>query len=67
MDFKKILMIVLGVIFLIVLIQNLQPIIVEFLFWEIEVPQIIMLFLSALLGFIICYIWLHIRGRRRRI
>ncbi len=67
MDYKRILMIILGVIFLIVLIQNFQPISVEFLFWEIEVPQIIMLFLSALLGFIICYIWLHIRGRRRRI
>ncbi len=67
MEFRKILMIILGVIFLIVLVQNLQPITVEFLFWERDVPQIIMLFLSALLGFIICYIWLHIRGRRRRI
>ncbi len=67
MEFRKILMIILGVIFFIVLAQNFQPIIVEFLFWEIEVPQIIMLFLSALLGFIICYIWMHIRGRRRRI
>ncbi len=67
MEFRKILMIILGVIFLIVLVQNFQAITVEFLFWEIEIPQIIVLFLSALLGFIICYIWLHIRGRRRRI
>ncbi|GEM_PF-2287637 len=66
MDFKRVLIIILAIVFFIVLVQNFQPINVEFLFWEVEVPQIIMLFLSALLGFLICYIWLHIRGRRRR-
>jgi len=66
MEFKKIIIGILVVLFAIVLFQNTQVITVKFLFWEVQMAQILILLLSALLGFAIGYILLHIRGRRKR-
>ncbi|UCH12455.1 MAG: LapA family protein [Candidatus Omnitrophota bacterium] len=50
---KKIALIVLGVLLLIILLQNTQVVSVRFLFWKLSMSRIILLPLFMLIGFII--------------
>ena len=50
---KKIALIVLGVLLLIILLQNTQVVSVRFLFWKLSMSRIILLPLFMLVGFII--------------
>jgi len=50
---KKIALIVLGVLILVVLLQNTQVVSVRFLFWKLSMSRIILLPLFMLVGFII--------------
>ncbi len=51
MNFKKIALIVAGVLALIVLLQNSEVVTVKFLFWHFAMSQIILLPLTVLAGF----------------
>ena len=50
---KNIALIVLGVLLLVVLLQNTQVVSVRFLFWKLSMSRIIFLPLIMLIGFII--------------
>ena len=53
MSTKNTVLVVLGVLCLIVLLQNTQVVSVRFLFWKLSMSRIILLPLFMLIGFII--------------
>ncbi len=53
MNSKNIALIVLGVLLLVVLLQNTQVVSVRFLFWKLSMSRIILLPLFTLIGLII--------------
>ena len=53
MNSKNIALIVLGVLLLVVLLQNTQVVSVRFLFWKLSMSRIILLPLFMLIGLII--------------
>ena len=53
---KQIGMIVLGVLFLIVLLQNTSVVTVRFLFWQFGMSQIILIPIVLIFGFTVGYI-----------
>ena len=50
---KKIALIVVGVLILVVLLQNTQVVSVRFLFWKLSMSRIILLPLFMLVGFVV--------------
>lgn len=61
MQAKTVLIVVLVVLFLILLIQNLQVVYLRFLFWKISMSRIIFYPLILLTGFLIGYFTAKIR------
>jgi uncharacterized integral membrane protein len=61
MQAKTVLIAVLVVLFLILLIQNVQVVYLRFLFWKISMSRIIFYPLILLTGFLIGYITAKIR------
>ncbi len=51
MEAKKITLIVAGVLALIILLQNSEVVSIKFLFWSVDMSQIILLPLILLIGF----------------
>jgi uncharacterized integral membrane protein len=56
MKAKAIILIVLAVLFVVIIVQNSEPIAARILFWEFHTSQIILFFLTLLIGFIGGYI-----------
>jgi uncharacterized integral membrane protein len=56
----------LVVLFLILLIQNTQAVSVKIYFWEISMPQIILIVAVLLIGFIAGYVAARVTGRSRK-
>lgn len=48
------LILILTLIIIIFSIQNADPVSLKFLYWSFEVPKVVVLFLSLLLGVVIC-------------
>ena len=62
---KMIAALVLLGLFLIVLFQNTQVVVLRLLFWEISMSQILLTFLTVLIGFVAGYLVAKMaRGRR---
>ena len=62
---KRIAALVLLGLFLIVLFQNTQVVVLRLLFWEISMSQILLTFLTALIWFVAGYLVAKMaRGRR---
>ncbi len=61
---KLIIAVVLGFLAAIVLVQNTQVATLYFLFWEISMSQIIVIFFSLLTGFLIGYLVALLRKRK---
>jgi len=57
MKFKTIIALILIALFLILLIQNIQVVTLQFLFWEISMSRIIFIPLILIIGFILGYIF----------
>jgi uncharacterized integral membrane protein len=53
MKTKNIVLVILGILLLVVLLQNTQVVSVRFLFWKLSMSRIILLPLVMLIGFII--------------
>jgi uncharacterized integral membrane protein len=53
---KNIIVLILVVLSLVILIQNTHVVIFRVLFWKIAVSQIILIFLTMLIGFVIGFI-----------
>lgn len=52
MKAKQILLLIIGAIFLIIVLQNTEEILVTFFFWSVTLPKIVVLLISALIGFV---------------
>jgi uncharacterized integral membrane protein len=63
---KTVIILIIFVLFLIVLLQNTQVVILRFLFWEISMSRIIFLAVSLLIGIVIGYVAAGIGGRERK-
>jgi putative membrane protein len=57
---------VLVVLFLILLIQNTQAVSLKIYFWEMSMPQIILITVVLLIGFIAGYVVATMTGKSRK-
>jgi uncharacterized integral membrane protein len=55
MKIKNLIIVVLSFILLVLLVQNLQYVSINFLIWKFSLPKIILLIISATIGFVIGY------------
>lgn len=62
---KTIAVFILSVLMLVVLYQNTHDITVHFLFWKIILPQIFLIFLTLIAGFLLGYLVARIPRHRR--
>jgi uncharacterized integral membrane protein len=63
---KVIIGLVLGVLFLIFLFQNMEPVPLQFYFWQRSMPKIILISLAILVGFVVGFAVAKITGRPRK-
>jgi len=61
---KFIVVLVLIALFLIILIQNMQPVTLRLFFWEIGASQIILIPIIMAIGFIIGYLVAKMTGKQ---
>ena len=57
---------VLGLLFVIFLFQNMEPVPLQFYFWQRSMPIIILISLSILVGFVAGFVVAKITGRPRK-
>ena len=57
---------VVGVLFVIFLFQNMEPIPLQFYFWQRSMPKIILISLAILVGFVAGFAVAKITGRPRK-
>lgn len=62
---KQIAIIVAGVLFLIILLQNTQMVTLHLLFWPISMSQIILLMMMLIFGFILGYFMHSLRLKKK--
>lgn len=55
MQLKMIAIIIAAILVLIVLVQNTYNVNIHFLFWQISMPQVVLIFISVVLGVILGY------------
>ncbi|MDZ4345371.1 MAG: lipopolysaccharide assembly protein LapA domain-containing protein [Candidatus Binatia bacterium] len=55
-----------GFVVLIVMLQNTQTVIVHILFWQIVLPQILLIFLILLAGLLIGYLLGTLKSSRQK-
>jgi len=63
---KTIILIVVLVLFLVILFQNMSAVTLKMLFWRIEAPQIILIPLTMLLGFVIGFAVAKLTGKGKK-
>jgi uncharacterized integral membrane protein len=65
MKAKVWIIIVIAILLLIILVQNTGPVTLNLFFWEITMPQILLLFFSIIIGLVIgCIIRLFSKKKR---
>ena len=65
MKAKQILLLIIGAIFLIIVPQNTEEILVTFFFWSVTLPKIVVLLISALIGFVAGILIFSITTKRK--
>ncbi len=63
---KTIGIIIVAVLFFIILVQNTQPVILRLLFWDIMAPQIVLIPVVLLIGFVLGYVVAKLTGRPKK-
>jgi uncharacterized integral membrane protein len=63
---KFIAVLVLIALFLIILIQNIQPVTLRLFFWKVGMSQIILIPLTMAIGFVVGFIVAKVAGNQRR-
>ncbi len=58
-------MMVLLVLFAIAVLQNTQPVSLQFLFWSVSMPRAILILISALVGLVLG-IFFSVRAKKNR-
>lgn len=54
-----------ALLVLVIMLQNTQTVIIHLLFWQIVMPQILLIFLVLVAGLLIGYLLGSLRGNRR--
>jgi len=62
---KFIIVLVLITLFLIILIQNIQPVTLQLFFWKVGMPQIILIPLIMAIGFVVGFVVSKVTGKQR--
>ena len=63
---KFIVVLVLIALFLIILIQNIQPVTLRLFFWKVGMSQIILIPLTMAIGFVVGFIVAKVTGNQTR-
>jgi uncharacterized integral membrane protein len=63
---KFIVVLVLITLFLIILIQNIQPVTLRLFFWKVGMPQVILIPLTMAIGFVVGFIIAKVTGNKTR-
>lgn len=58
---KFIIIAILAILFIIILLQNMQPVTLRLFFWEISASQIILIPLTMLIGFVVGFVVVKLR------
>lgn len=66
MKLQTVIILILVLLFLIILIQNTQVVALHLLFWKISMSQIVLIFLTLLVGLILGWVLAKLTGRTRR-
>ena len=61
---KFIIVLVLITLFLIILIQNIQPVTLQLFFWKVGMPQIILIPLIMAIGFVVGFVVSKVTGKQ---
>jgi uncharacterized integral membrane protein len=62
---KFIVVLVLIALFLIILIQNIQPVTLRLFFWKVGMSQIILIPLTMAIGFVVGFVVSKVTGNQR--
>lgn len=65
MKFKQILFVILLILLIILMVQNSHMTKVEFLFWHLDIPTILLLLITAIVGMIIGWFAKMYLGKRK--
>ncbi len=65
MNFKHILIIILGILVLTILLQNTQVVTLQLLFWKVQMSRIIFIPLVLVIGFVFGFITNAMMRKRR--
>jgi uncharacterized integral membrane protein len=63
---KSIVILIVAILFLIILVQNTQTVILSLLFWKIMAPQIVLIPVVLLIGFALGYAVAKLTGRPKK-
>jgi len=63
---KFIVVLILIALFLIILIQNIQPVTLQLFFWKVGVSQIILIPLIMAIGFVVGFVVSKVTGNQRK-
>ena len=63
---KFIIVLVLITLFLIILIQNIQPVTLQLFFWKVGMSQIILIPLIMAIGFVVGFVVSKVTGNQRK-
>ena len=63
---KFIVVLVLIALFLIILIQNIQPVTLQLFFWKVGMSQIILIPLIMAIGFVVGFVVSKVTGNQRK-
>jgi len=63
---KFIIVLVLITLFLIILIQNIQPVTLQLFFWKVGMSQIILIPLTMAIGFVVGFVVSKVTGNQRK-
>ena len=63
---KFIIIAILAILFIIILLQNMQPVTLRLFFWEISASQIILIPSTMLIGFVIGFVVTRVPLKRPR-
>jgi len=63
---KFIAVLILIALFLIILIQNIQPVTLQLFFWKVGMSQIILIPLTMAIGFVVGFVVSKVTGNQRK-
>ena len=64
---KVVAVVVLALLLIIIMVQNTAAVTLHFLFWTVAIPQVILIALGLLIGFVIGYVASLLSNKKRRV